>query len=124
MHGDIDLFIAAAEEGDLQGVAMYLTQEIPSGVQDTQGRTALHEAVVGSHIAVVSMLLDHGANVDVQDSNGITPLMEAAASGDMALIEKLIAAGADPMQIDAHGDRAADYATAQGFDIAAKRLAK
>ncbi|HRE79705.1 MAG TPA: ankyrin repeat domain-containing protein [Opitutaceae bacterium] len=122
MHNNVDSFIVAAENGDFQSVAMYLIWEMPSGVQDAQGRTALHEAVVGCHTEIVAMLLEHGANVDAQDLNGITPLMEAASVGEMALIEKLITAGADLIRFEAHGDRAADYASAQGFDIAARRL--
>ncbi|MBK8477679.1 MAG: ankyrin repeat domain-containing protein [Opitutaceae bacterium] len=115
-------FITSAEDGDLGSVALYLSQNGSPCVRDSLSRTALHEAVVGGHHAIVELLIAHGAEIDAKDSNGTTPLMEAASVGDLDLIQKLLRAGADPALSDAFGARASDYAAAQGFEVAANQL--
>ncbi|KAJ2931521.1 hypothetical protein H1R20_g5586, partial [Candolleomyces eurysporus] len=49
-------------------------------LQDTEGRTALHLAVLHGYEASVKILLEHGADVNCQDRQGNTPLLIACGS--------------------------------------------
>ncbi len=59
------------------------------------GRTALHRAVSGQHVAVVRLLLERGADVATADRNGRTPLHWAAVVGSVPCAELLCDGGAD-----------------------------
>ncbi len=45
--------------------------------------------------ALVTMLLEHGANLDAVDNDGLTPLAIAAQNGKSEAAQALVAAGAD-----------------------------
>jgi ankyrin repeat protein len=57
---------------------------------DSQGRTALMEAVAARRKSLVALLLDGGADVEIVDEGGETALSQARASGDRELIDLLI----------------------------------
>ena len=56
--------------------------------------TALHQAAVKGHEAVVEALLSWGANVDPQDHTGATPLYLACQEGHVNCVLELLKAGA------------------------------
>ncbi|GLE05919.1 hypothetical protein PINS_up015130 [Pythium insidiosum] len=58
------------------------------------GMTSLMKAVVYGLVELVSLLVDHGGNVNVQDSNGFTALHYAATVGIPQIIELLVRSGA------------------------------
>jgi ankyrin repeat protein len=79
-------------------------------------------------VALVELLLAHGANVNAQRRDGMTALHAAAYRGHLQVIEMLLQAGANP-DIRAHADSAAhsgesplDTALAQGQAAAAEVL--
>jgi uncharacterized protein len=85
------------------------------------------EAVV---LALVDMLLDHGADPDGRRRDGMTALHTAAYRGHLKVIRKLVERGADPA-IRAHsdggphaGESAADTALTQGQTDATDLLRK
>ncbi|HEV3119691.1 MAG TPA: ankyrin repeat domain-containing protein [Gemmataceae bacterium] len=55
----------------------------------------LHSAAAGRDLAMVGLLLDHGAEVNARQQAGATPLHSAAASGKVDIAAVLIAHGAD-----------------------------
>jgi ankyrin repeat protein len=57
--------------------------------------TPLHAAANGGHIAVTSLLLDHGAETEATDLLGATVLHSAAAGGHMPTVQLLLLAGAE-----------------------------
>ena len=79
--------IAAAEAGDTSKVLAVLRQSPDLlNSRDTEGRTALLEAIVLSdggprHQRIVRLLLDHRARRDLGDRDGITPLEHARQRG-------------------------------------------
>ena len=66
---------------------------------DTQcknGCTPLHAANVGKHLEVVSLFLDHGADVNAQRRDLWTALHREVHSGHIQVVEVLLERGADP----------------------------
>lgn len=81
----------AAEEGD----ATFSRQLLELGADPNTshlGRTALHAAVAEDHLEIVSLLLQHGADVNAADLDGYTPLSNVKS---LECLELLLAAGAD-----------------------------
>ncbi len=79
-------------------------------------------------VALVELLLAHGANVNAQRRDGMTALHAAAYRGHLKVIEALLKAGADP-NIRAHADSGThagesplDTALTQGQTAAADAL--
>ena len=59
------------------------------------GGTVLHLAAkLGSHSRLVSLILQHDADIDAMDSNEMTPLHRAAMYGNTAIARMLLDAGA------------------------------
>lgn len=54
-------------------------------------------------IAVVDLLLAHGAQVNEKDNDDLTPLMMATLNAHPELVAKLLACGANPELRNAHG---------------------
>ncbi|KAI9885784.1 MAG: hypothetical protein M1823_002413 [Watsoniomyces obsoletus] len=88
---------------------LLLDSGVEVDVQDSEGKTALHEAVHLRETTLVKTLLDRGAAIDVRDHKGRTPLLDIlpsrvtkdleyptlAVEEDLAMIELLIDHGAD-----------------------------
>ena len=89
---------SAAQDGDLAGVERWLAASYPVNRFDFIGKTPLHYAVAGNHVAVVERLLKAGANPNAHDERwaGDTPLGHAIGTMTFAMAERLINAGADP----------------------------
>jgi hypothetical protein len=63
----------------------------------------LQECIQFGDSRVLSLLLEHGANVDQEDGKGVTPLYVAARVNDRYALQRLIDRGADPNIADEHG---------------------
>lgn len=55
--------------------------------------TPLHSAIVRGHVAMVKLLLAHGANANAEKANGCTPLHDAAAERNVEIVSLLLAHG-------------------------------
>ena len=53
------------------------------------GRTALHVASQAGHLAVVKLLLQHGADRSARSNNGGTPADKARSVGQTAIVRLL-----------------------------------
>ena len=87
------------------------------------GVAPLHSAVESGSVALVSLLLEHGARPDVVEFLGATPLHSAAARGSKEMVERLLAAGADPRRKTKDGKTAAELAHQYGHEELAVWLA-
>jgi ankyrin repeat protein len=110
----------AAEAGDVPLVQDLLDSGCPVNAFDELGKTPLHYAVLGEHLAVVDCLLRRGADINARDERviGDTPLGEAASTCTLRMARHLVEAGADPtvrgwMQLNAV-DRAERRAKSEG----------
>ena len=90
---------------------------------DDAGVTVLHVAACGARAETLTLLLDHGAEVDARAGvHGWTALHEAAAAGWMDGCSVLMARGADISLTTNEGSDAACLAQVSGHDDLAKLL--
>ena len=99
-------FFAAASEGDLALVDLFLEAGMPASTRDQWGGSALLEASRNDRSEVIARLLARGARAG-DAPGGEPPLTVAAESGSLGALKALLAAGADP-------DQAADPAKGPG----------
>ena len=77
----------------------------------------IHSATAANSMALVALLIAHGANVNARQHHNVTALHSAAHRGNKALVELLLKNGADPELASDDGKKAADYAKEGGFDV-------
>ena len=71
-------------------VGSYINQHLK-----VDGQTALHIATLEADVDIVTLLIEHGANVNAETKNRSRPLHFAAFSNNMEIVDLLIAHGAD-----------------------------
>jgi ankyrin repeat protein len=121
-------FIKAAKSGDAARVRVLLEAN-PALIQarDTDGSTALHCATWKGHPAVVTFLLNAGADVNIHNNNehwGTTPLHAAAHANQAAIAQMLIDSGADVNAHDKNGKTPLHHTTFHKAKAAANVLLK
>ena len=86
----------AAHAGDLVRIEALCEQDPAQATSiDDRNCTPLHFAADGGHLAVVTFLLDHGADLESRDVDGDTPLHWAAVAGKNDVCRLLLDRGAD-----------------------------
>ena len=120
--------IKAAKAGDTGRVKALLASD-PQLVKarDKDGSTPLHWATWKGHLAIVSLLLDAGADVNAQNHNdhwGTTPLHAAAHANQAAIAQLLIARGAEVNAQDLNGKTPIYHTTFHKATAVAKLLQK
>jgi uncharacterized protein len=71
--------------------------------RDEEGRTPLHQAVLGNSLGLLGLLLEYKADVNAADEHGWTPLHFAAQEYLPGLASVLITSGADVNARDDEG---------------------
>ena len=78
--------------------------------QDENGQTPLHTAIsytfYNSSLAVVSLLIEEGANVNMRNKDGRTPLHKASIDGHLEIVKLLFKKGANIHIKDNNGNTA------------------
>ena len=109
------VFLAAAQEGDLAVVKLFVQAGMSVEVADDEhGVTALHIAAFWGRLEVVEFLVGAGADVNATNNDGDTALHLAAWEGHLEVVEFLVGAGADVNAADDDGDTALHLAARHG----------
>ncbi|GLQ12205.1 hypothetical protein GCM10007913_41380 [Devosia yakushimensis] len=90
--------IPAAERGHVETVATLIAAGVAVDHVNRLGWTALLEAIIlgnggPSHVAIVKLLLDAGADPNLADGDGVSPLAHARSRGFDEMVQMLEAAG-------------------------------
>ena len=96
----------------------------PDEFKDNSGNTALHEAASQGNNTTVSILIDHGADLNIQNQARETALQRAAKKEKNEVATKLIEAGSDMNIQDKNGETALHRAAASRNDEVTTRLIK
>ena len=91
-----------------------LEQNIDSDRKNKDGNTALHLAVIEGHQVVVSILLEHEADVDaISDFLG-AGLIDLASMGHLSVLKSLLERDVDVSEQDSSEETALDLAVIKG----------
>ncbi len=112
-YGYTGLWLASSE-GQTEIVSLLLKAGADPNSKDTQGKSALIEAVEQGHADVVSLLLKAGADPNSKDTYGTPALVRASENGQTEIVSLLLKAGADPNSKDTQGKSALIEAVEQG----------
>jgi ankyrin repeat protein len=107
----------AANNGHIEALKILLDAYNP--YETERGREeewALKAAAVNGYTDAVTLLLDHGADMEKKFEAGGTTLYWAASCGQEAVVRLLVERGADPGAVDEDGFTAAYWATHHGHN--------
>ncbi|XP_058868933.1 inversin isoform X2 [Acipenser ruthenus] len=109
-------FMWAAGKGSDEVIRtmLHLKSDIDINMADKYGGTALHAAALSGHMSTVSLLLEHGAQVDSMDVMKHTPLFRACEMGHRDVIQTLIKGKARVDLVDQDGHSPLHWAALGG----------
>ena len=87
--------IAAAEKGDLEGVAKAMRAGGVITARDQRGRNAVLAAAYGNHVPASLLLMAAGSDVNAKDDQGNSAFLIAAAEGYLDVVKLALRSGAD-----------------------------
>lgn len=116
--------IAAAANGELDGVARAMRAGGGIKARDAQGRTALLAAAYGNHVPVALLLMAAGADVNAKDNQEDSAFLLAAAEGYLDIVKLALRSGADVQSTNRYGGTALTPAAHHGHVEVVRELLK
>lgn len=103
-----------ARDRFLERLVFLLKFRVSVDIQDLEGRTVIHKAVIANDVIVLEKLLTKKADLNLRDKQGRTALHHVQRHGNFKIARWLIAAGADMNLPDASGFTLLNYAAVFG----------
>ncbi|XP_065676442.1 protein phosphatase 1 regulatory inhibitor subunit 16B isoform X2 [Hydra vulgaris] len=100
--------IEAAARNDSDEVASFIKNGFSPNLQNEDGLSALHQAVIEDCVDVVDVLVKNGADLNIKDADFWTPLHAAVACGNFELCKYLCENGASMVEINTDGNMPID----------------
>ena len=97
-------------ESFIERLIYFLKYRVNVDVQDNEGRTVIHKAVIANDLVVVEKLLTKKADLSIKDIHGRTALHHTQWHGNYKIARWLIAGGADMNIPDNSGFTLLNYA--------------
>lgn len=120
-EGDVAL-IAAAEKGDLEGIANAMRTGASIAGRDKRGRNAIMAAAYGNHVPAALFLMAAGSDVNARDDQGNSAFLLAAAEGYLDIVKLSLRSGADVKSTNRFGGTALIPAAHHGHVAVVKEL--
>uniref|UniRef100_UPI004047F7E0 ankyrin repeat domain-containing protein n=1 Tax=Aliarcobacter sp. TaxID=2321116 RepID=UPI004047F7E0 len=98
----------------IERLVYFLKYRVKIDIQDNDGRTVIHKAVIANDLTVLEKLLTKKADLTLKDIHGRTALHHTQWHGNYKIARWLIAAGADMNQPDNTGFTLLNYAAIFG----------
>ncbi|PWE22120.1 hypothetical protein DF188_03135 [Aliarcobacter skirrowii] len=98
----------------LKNLQLFLKYKVSLDIQDKDGRTVIHKAVIADNLQVVEKLMIKKANLDIKDNHGRTALHHTQWKGNYEIARWLISAGANLNETDNSGFNILNYAAILG----------
>jgi ankyrin repeat protein len=98
----------------IERLIYFLKYRVDINIQDNDGRTVIHKAVIANDLTVVEKLLTKKANLSIKDIHGRTALHHTQWHGNYKIARWLIAGGADMNVPDNSGFTLLNYAAIFG----------
>ncbi|MGB5792383.1 ankyrin repeat domain-containing protein [Poseidonibacter sp.] len=98
----------------LERLVFLLKFRVNVDIQDKDGKTVFHKAVIANNLAVVEKLLTKKADLNLKDNQGRTALQHTQWNGNYKIARWLIAAGANINEPDNAGFTLLNYAAIFG----------
>jgi ankyrin repeat protein len=102
------------KEAFVERLVYFLKYRVSVDIQDNDGRTVIHKAVIADDLIVVEKLLTKKADLTLKDIHGRTALHHTQWHGNYKIARWLIAAGGDMNQVDNSGFTLLNYAAIFG----------
>ena len=101
-------------ESFLERLVYFLKYRVNVDIQDNDGKTVIHKAVMSNDLIVVEKLLTKKADLSIKDNHGRTALHHTQWHGNYKIARWLIASGADINMPDSSGFTLLNYAAIFG----------
>lgn len=88
-------YLAAAAQGDLEGVRNALEAGVPVDSRNRRRETAVLLAAKAGQYQMVRHLIDAGADIDLQDNISLNPFLYGCINGDLEIVRIAVEAGTD-----------------------------
>jgi len=105
---DTITLIESSARDDAEEVLVLLKNGMSPDLQNLDGLSALHQAVIEDCVDVVHVLVENAAALDIKDADLWTPLHAAVACGNFEIVKFLVEHGADMVAINADGNMPID----------------
>ena len=120
-EGDVAM-IAAAEKGDLEGIAKAMRSGASIAGRDKRGRNAILAAAYGNHVPAALFLMAAGSDVNAKDDQQNSAFLLAAAEGYLDIVKLTLRSGADVKSTNRYGGTALIPAAHHGHVAVVKEL--